>query len=68
MKNFVLTLLVMVLLPRAILTEPKNKEAKRLEASAKVLQEIMDTTDSAIPSDLLDRCERISIILSMKKG
>lgn len=68
MKNFVLTLLITVLLPSAILTEPKNKEAKRLEASARVLQEIMDTPDSAIPNDLLGRCECISIIPSMKKG
>jgi len=60
LKNLVLTLLVTVLFPSTILTESKNKESKRLEASAKVLQEIMDTPHSAIPNDLLDRCERLS--------
>ena len=69
MKDFVLTLLVTVLLPSAILTEPKNKEAKRLEASAKVLFK-KSWIRRIVPfrNDLLGRCECISIISLMKKG
>ena len=45
-----------------------EKQAGRLEAAAKVFQEIMDIPDSAIPNELLSRCECIAIIPSMKKG
>lgn len=46
----------------------QTKEADRLEAAAKVFQEIMDTPDHSVPADLLERCECIAIVPSMKKG
>src|SRR5436309_9265038 len=45
-----------------------EKQAGRLEAAVKVFHEIMDIPDSAIPNELLSRCECIAIIPSMKKG
>lgn len=68
MNRLWIALLFTVLGSNILLAESKNKEAERLEAAAKVFQEIMDTPDNAIPNDLLDRSECISIIPSMKKG
>jgi SH3 domain-containing YSC84-like protein 1 len=48
--------------------QARTKEADRLEAAATVFQEIMDTPDNSIPSDLLTRSECIAIVPSMKKG
>jgi len=45
-----------------------EKQAGRLEAAVKVFHEIIDIPDSAIPNELLSRCECIAIIPSMKKG
>ena len=45
----------------------KNKQVERLERSAEVFQEIMDTPDSGIPRDLLDRAACVGIIPSVKK-
>jgi len=68
MNRLWITLLFTVVGSDILLGQSKNKEAERLEASARVFQEIMDTPDSAIPNELLSRCECISIIPSMKKG
>ena len=40
----------------------------RVVSAAVVLKEIMDTPDKSIPQDLLDRCQCVVIIPSMKKG
>ena len=45
----------------------KSKQVERLERSAEVFQEIMNTPDSGIPNDLLDRAACIGIIPSVKK-
>ena len=58
---------VLVLLA-ASLSLGQTKEADRLAAAATTFQEIMDTPDSSIPTDLLERCECVAIIPSMKKG
>ena len=42
--------------------------ASRLEESANVMQEIMETPDNAIPQELLQSCQCIVIVPGMKKG
>lgn len=65
----VLMIPVLVLLAASLsLVQGQTKEAGRLTAAATVFQEIMDTPDKSVPVDLLDRCECIAIIPSMKKG
>jgi len=44
-----------------------TEQEERLEDSTRVLQEILDTPDSGIPNDLLDKSECIGIIPSVKK-
>lgn len=46
----------------------KSKEAERLENATYVINEIMQTPDNGIPSDLLDRAVCVGIIPSEKKG
>jgi len=45
-----------------------DKEAERLEKSAEVLTEIMQTPEKGIPHDLLDKSVCVGIIPSEKKG
>jgi len=45
-----------------------NEVADRVVSAAVVLKEIMDTPDKSIPQDLLDRCQCVAVIPSMKKG
>jgi lipid-binding SYLF domain-containing protein len=45
-----------------------NEVADRVVSAAIVLKEIMDTPDKSIPQDLLDRCQCVAVIPSMKKG
>ena len=45
----------------------KSKQSERLERAAEVFQEIMNTPDSGIPNELLDRAACIGIIPSVKK-
>jgi lipid-binding SYLF domain-containing protein len=40
----------------------------RVVDAAAVLKEIMDTPDKSIPQDLLDRCQCVAVIPSMKKA
>jgi lipid-binding SYLF domain-containing protein len=44
-----------------------TEHEERLEDSRRVLQEILDTPDNTIPTDLLEKCECIGIIPSVKK-
>lgn len=46
----------------------KSKTAERLDDSASLFAEIMDTTDKAIPQDLLDKSHCIVLVPGMKKG
>jgi len=45
-----------------------NEVADRVISAAIVLKEIMDTPDKSVPQDLLDRCQCVAVIPSMKKG
>jgi SH3 domain-containing YSC84-like protein 1 len=62
----ILCLALFIFLAAPLLAE--NKEKERLEASARVFQQIMDAPDKSIPRDLLDRCSCVAIIPSMLKG
>jgi lipid-binding SYLF domain-containing protein len=68
MKRFCIITLLFMLVLSVSLVRARTKEAGRLEASARVFQEIMDAPDRGIPTDLLERSECIAIIPSMKKG
>jgi lipid-binding SYLF domain-containing protein len=46
----------------------KSEVADRVVDAAVVLKEIMDTPDKSIPQDLLDRCQCVAVIPSMKKA
>jgi len=48
--------------------QERSEVADRVVGAAVVLKEIMDTPDKAIPQDLLDRCQCVAVIPSMKKG
>jgi lipid-binding SYLF domain-containing protein len=48
--------------------QERSEVADRVVSAAVVLKEIMDTPDRAIPQDLLDRCQCVAVIPSMKKG
>ncbi|MEW5978813.1 MAG: lipid-binding SYLF domain-containing protein [Acidobacteriota bacterium] len=52
----------------SLVAQAQTKEADRLQASARVFQEIMDTPDKGIPEDLLARAECVAVVPSMKKG
>ena len=63
------TLTCIALTCTPIVGDAKEKEpVKRLEESAVVLSEIMDTPDKGIPQDLLDTAYCIVIVPGMKKG
>ena len=68
------TLVVVVLTCLALTCAPligdaKEKEpVKRLEESATVFSEIMDTPDNSIPQDLLEMAHCIVIVPGLKKG
>jgi SH3 domain-containing YSC84-like protein 1 len=62
----IICLLIFIFMAMPLLAE--NKEKERLEASARVFQQIMDAPDKSIPKDLLDRCSCVAIIPSMLKG
>ena len=65
----VATLTYIALTCSPIVGDAKEKEpVKRLEESAVVLSEIMDTPDKGIPQDLLDTAYCIVIVPGMKKG
>ena len=48
--------------------EPKTKEAQRLENATYVINEIMETPESGIPGDLLDKAVCVGIVPSEKKA
>src|SRR4030095_8372249 len=68
MRLSILALLSFILFANLSLVHAETKEADRLEAAAKVFQESMETPDRSVPTDLLERCECLAIIPSMKKG
>lgn len=46
----------------------RSEDVRRLNASADVFSEVMQTSDKSIPQDLLDKAQCAIIIPSMKKG
>lgn len=47
--------------------QAQEKQVERLQESAKVLKEVMDTPDKGIPADLLGRAACIGVLPSVKK-
>ncbi|MCI0420157.1 MAG: lipid-binding SYLF domain-containing protein [Acidobacteria bacterium] len=68
MKSAVMIAVLFLQAANLSLLQGQTKEAGRLGAAATAFQEIMDTPDSSVPVDLLERSECIVIIPSMKKG
>ncbi|HWP84079.1 MAG TPA: YSC84-related protein [Terriglobia bacterium] len=60
-------LIVVWMFSAAGLLAAATEQEERLEASVKVLQAILDTPDKGIPKELLDKCECLAIIPSVKK-
>src|SRR3990172_4269156 len=60
-------LFIIYLTFQAGLLSAASEHEERLEDSTRVLQAILDTPDSGIPKDLLDKSECIGIIPSVKK-
>ena len=59
---------LMLSLPAEFLQAKEDKISERLERSAEVLYEIMNTPDKSIPKDLLDKSVCVGIIPGEKKG
>jgi lipid-binding SYLF domain-containing protein len=62
---------LIVLLLSAFVAVPvfaQSEAAQRLQASAEVMREIMQTPDKGIPQDLLSKAACVIVIPSMKKG
>jgi SH3 domain-containing YSC84-like protein 1 len=70
MKKILILGLVFMLIASFALAIPQetSEVADRVVSAAVVLKEIMDTPDKSIPQDLLDRCQCVAVIPSMKKG
>jgi lipid-binding SYLF domain-containing protein len=67
MKTVICTIAAMCV-SGLLYAKAENGAAKRLQESANVLTEIMDTKDKAIPQDLLDKAQCIVIVPGLKKG
>jgi len=48
--------------------DKSSEEARRLQRSAEVLDEIMAAPDESVPSDLLSKAECVLVVPGMKKG
>ena len=57
-----------ILIGSAGLLAAQSDTAKRLQAAAEVLTEIMGTPDRGIPQDLLDKAQCVVIVPGLKKG
>ena len=67
----VLMLALILMLGSVVATaqaQERSEVADRVVSAAVVLKEIMDMPDKAIPQDLLDKCQCVAVIPSMKKG
>ncbi|MEW6734666.1 MAG: lipid-binding SYLF domain-containing protein [Acidobacteriota bacterium] len=64
-KSLIATILIGVI---AVIGIAESKETERLQNCAKVMQEVMDVPDQAIPAPLLNKCTCVAIIPSMKKA
>jgi SH3 domain-containing YSC84-like protein 1 len=45
-----------------------KNERKRVDSAVEVLTELMETPDKGIPTDVLDKCQCVAVIPSVKKG
>ncbi len=70
MKHMTMLGLVFVFVSSAFTArgQSKTEVEDRVVSAAVVLKEIMGTPDKAIPQDLLDRCQCVVVVPSMKKG
>ena len=66
MKLTLMTVLIASL--ATSLVAANNEEAQRLTAAGDVLQEVMETPDKAIPTDLFHKANCVVVIPSMKKA
>ncbi len=60
--------LLMLVAASGLLLFAQPKYEKRLQSSAEVFREIMDTPDQSIPQDLLNKAECVVIVPGAKKG
>jgi lipid-binding SYLF domain-containing protein len=68
-QALVFAFIFMILSSYAVAMPQATSEVEdRVVSAAVVLKEIMDTPDKAIPQDLLDRCQCVAVIPSMKKA
>ncbi len=70
MKQALVLVFVLMIFSSFALAMPQatSEVEDRVVSAAVVLKEIMDTPDKAIPQDLLDRCQCVAVIPSMKKA
>jgi hypothetical protein len=70
MKQGLVFALIFTAVSSLALASPQEKSevADRVVSAAVVLKEIMGTPDRSIPQDLLDGCQCVAVIPSMKKG
>src|SRR5690349_18549049 len=59
--------LLAILIAQSVALWAASEQEERLDSAKIVLQEILDTPDSGIPTDLLAKAECIGIIPSVKK-
>jgi len=63
-----LTTLTLAIAVGCALAAEKSKTDERLDEAASLFSEIMDTSDKAIPQDLLDKSYCIVLVPNLKKG
>src|ERR1051326_1243062 len=63
-----LTILTVLIAAGCALAAEKSKTRERLDDAASLFSEIMDTSDKAIPQDLLDKSYCIVLVPGLKKG
>jgi SH3 domain-containing YSC84-like protein 1 len=68
MMKKTLALILLCASPSLCWAEHKSKEAERLENATYVINEIMQSPDNGIPSDLLDRAVCVGIVPGEKKA
>src|SRR5215475_882759 len=71
MRKQVLQFLIVMLVASGLAFASDDKEAKavdRVDASGKVIDEIMAAPDSGIPSEILDSAKCVAVVPSMLKG
>src|SRR5215510_4269736 len=68
MKAFIVSILLLSLVPSVTFAADRSDEVKRLKRATEVFSEIMQTPDKGIPVELLDKSECVAIVPGLKKG